>query len=107
MTLAPQYYTATLAGLYASQGYLDKAAEVYRHLLDRAPDRQEFASALSELAARMDREKQTTDDREGEGETKAVTDQELEMLLEEWVTLLLEVNKNSALKKHRRLKKQV
>jgi len=106
MTLAPQHYTATMAGLYAAQGYLEKAAEVYRYLLDSAPGSQDLSAALSEVEARMKREKQTPDRREGEGEKRAETDMELKMLLEEWIGLLLEMNKISALKKHRQVMKQ-
>ena len=107
MTLDPQYYTATLAGLYASQGYLDRAAEVYQHLLVKSPGQQNLASALSDVEARMAGEKQMPDGREGEWETRTGPDKELKILLEEWIGLLVEVNKISALKKHRQLIKQV
>ncbi len=103
MTLEPQYYTATMASLYASQGYLEKAAEVYRHLLERTPDRPELAAALSDVVARMARE--TDRGAEGEGirsENSAAGEKDIKTLLNEWVFLILEAKKISVLKRNKR-----
>ena len=43
----PDFYTATMAGVYAQQGHYRKAAEIYRHILSNEPDRQDIAEALS------------------------------------------------------------
>jgi hypothetical protein len=47
------FYTATMAKLCADQGNLLKAAEIYRFLLEREPDRQDFRAALLEIETRL------------------------------------------------------
>ena len=46
------FYTATMAKVYAEQGHWDKAAEIYRHLLRIEPERTDYLEALAE-AERM------------------------------------------------------
>lgn len=48
-----EVYTKTMAKIYADQGHLEKAAEVYRYLLDQEPDRQDLVSAFSEVEKRL------------------------------------------------------
>jgi tetratricopeptide (TPR) repeat protein len=43
--------TGTLAELYVSQGFIDKALEIYRAILDNNPEDQDTASRVSELQA--------------------------------------------------------
>jgi hypothetical protein len=43
------FYTKTMAKVYADQGNLLQASEIYRYLLKREPDRQDLAHALSEI----------------------------------------------------------
>ena len=43
------FYTKTMAGVYADQGRLDKAAEIYRYLLNEEPERQDLIDALAEI----------------------------------------------------------
>lgn len=46
------FYTGTMAKVYAGQGHWDKAAEIYRHLLKMEPERIDYLEALAE-AERM------------------------------------------------------
>ena len=46
------FYTGTMAKVYAGQGHWDKAAEIYRHLLRMEPERTDYLEALAE-AERM------------------------------------------------------
>lgn len=41
------FYTATMAKVYADQGHWGKAAEIYRHLLKQAPERDDYLEALA------------------------------------------------------------
>lgn len=41
------FYTATMAEVYAEQGHWDKAAEIYRYLLKREPERADYLEALA------------------------------------------------------------
>ena len=80
------FYTETMAKIYVDQGYLEKAAEVYRHLLTVEPEREDLAEALARIEDKMsaDGRKRTAD---------------LVPLLEEWIELLLRYNNLRKLKK--------
>ena len=41
------FYTATMAKVYADQGHWEKAAEIYRHLLKQEPERDDYLEALA------------------------------------------------------------
>jgi len=45
----PEVATVTMAELYAQQGHLDKAAAVYRTILETSPETPEVAARLAEL----------------------------------------------------------
>ena len=47
------FYTATMARVYADQGYWDKAAEIYRHLLQLEPERSDYLDALAEAEKKI------------------------------------------------------
>jgi len=47
------FYTKTMAKIYADQGNLGKAAEIYRYLLGLEPGRQDLNDALSEVEKRL------------------------------------------------------
>ncbi len=47
------FYTKTMAKIYADQGNLGKAAEIYRYLLELEPGRQDLIDALSEVNKRL------------------------------------------------------
>ncbi|MGA1791447.1 MAG: tetratricopeptide repeat protein [bacterium] len=46
--------TATLAELYFNQGFIDKAIDIYRKLLDQNPDNQEWANRLKQIIEMQD-----------------------------------------------------
>jgi len=80
------FYTETMAGIYVAQGKLEKAAEIYRHLLTVQPERRDLAEALAGLEEKISA---------GGGEKAA----DLAELLEEWIGLLLKYNNLRKLKK--------
>ena len=47
------FYTKTMAQIYADQGNLGKAAEIYRYLLELEPDRRDLIDALSKVDKRL------------------------------------------------------
>ena len=47
------FYTKTMAKIYADQGNLGKAAEIYRYLLELEPGRKDLIDALSEVEKRL------------------------------------------------------
>jgi len=47
------FYTATMARVYADQGYWEKAAEIYRHLLKQEPERNDYLEALAEAERKI------------------------------------------------------
>ena len=49
MSESLNFKTATMARVYERQGYWEKAAEIYRYLLERDPARQDLAQALALL----------------------------------------------------------
>lgn len=79
MTQAPAFYTATMAKLFAEQGYLRKAAEIYRHLAARHPERDDVREALMAV------ERQLT-------ERQAPTRKDVELLLREWKDMITQQN---------------
>lgn len=44
-----EFFTVTMAKVYITQGHLQKATEIYRHLLERSPDRTDILDALTAL----------------------------------------------------------
>ena len=75
MTESSKFYTASMARLYADQGYLRKAAEIYRHLASRNPGDLNVSKALEEIECEIERK-------------KAPTRKDAELLLREWIDLL-------------------
>ncbi|MCF8080056.1 MAG: tetratricopeptide repeat protein [Desulfobacterales bacterium] len=49
METTPEFYTRTMAKVYADQGHYDKAAEIYRHLVEKEPHRYELKAELADL----------------------------------------------------------
>lgn len=49
MTEEHSIRTETMARIYAQQGHYRKAADIYRHLLERDPSRADIAATLAEL----------------------------------------------------------
>lgn len=83
MTDHPDFYTKTMAKVYANQGYLSKAAEIYRFLLKHEPDRQDIIDELSEIDRKLSE--------------KVPSDPVL--LLSKWIDLMLRYNGLQKLKK--------
>lgn len=75
MAPSEKSYTATMAKLYADQGYLRKAAEIYRQLIIEQPQHGEYKAALAEIERKMN-------------ERQAPTLKDTELLLREWITML-------------------
>jgi hypothetical protein len=69
------FQTATMAKVFADQGHYEKAADIYRNLLKREPQRQDLADALFEVEKRI-------------SETGKPSDENLVSLLGEWVELV-------------------
>jgi tetratricopeptide (TPR) repeat protein len=82
------FYTVTMAKVYADQGHWDKAAEIYRYLLKQEPERDDYLEALAEA------------NRQIHGSGKMPAD-DLAPLFHQWFDLML---KFKNLQKLRRLK---
>ena len=83
------FYTGTMAKVYADQGHWNKAAEIYRHLLKMEPERVDYLEALAHAEGMLNTE--------GQRPVEA-----LAPLFHQWIDLMLRY-KN--LQKLRRLKK--
>ncbi len=86
MTDDKAFYTATMARVYASQGYYDRAADIYRYLLEKAPDRQDLQKALAEVELEINKNQPTLPPN-------------LSLLLDKWVKLLIRYKRLQKLKK--------
>lgn len=53
MTQNDIFYTRTMAKVYADQGNLLKAAEIYRYLLESEPEQIDIKDALSEVERKL------------------------------------------------------
>ena len=84
-----EFYTATMAKVYAGQGHWDKAAEIYRHLLRMEPERTDYLEALAEAERMLSAS--------GDRPVK-----DLALLFQQWIDLML---KYKNLQKLRRLKR--
>ena len=84
-------YTETMAKLYAAQGHWGKAAEIYRHLLIRAPARKDFVDALAEAEKKIHKESH-------------INSKQLVPLFREWIELLF---RHEMLRKMRKLKDKI
>ncbi len=47
------FKTATMARVYFNQGHYEKAKDIYKHLLQCDPDRQDLARALAEVERKL------------------------------------------------------
>jgi len=80
------FKTATMARVYSSQGHYEKAAEIYKHLLECEPDRQDLARAFAGV------EKKLHEKAKGNNEDLAV-------LFSTWVDLILRYKRMRYLRK--------
>ena len=81
-----EFYTKTMANVYAKQGYFAKAVEIYRHLLKHDPESRELNNLLFEVEKKLN-EKQKKDR------------EILEKLFGKWIYLQLSYNRLQKLKK--------
>jgi hypothetical protein len=87
----PDFYTVTMARVYADQGYWEKAAEIYRHLLKLEPARRDLAAALAEVEKKID-------------EAGSKKPEDLIPLFREWLNLVFQYKHLRGLRK---LKRQI
>ena len=83
MSTEDVFYTKTMAKVYADQGQLEKAVEIYLYLLKKEPGRQDLIDAISEI----DKKRFETDP------------ERLDDLLSIWLDLLLRHSRLQRLKK--------
>ena len=69
------YETATMARVYAQQGYLRYAAQIYRRLLSKAPHREALQKELADIEHRI-------------AEQHRPSRKELGLLLRQWAELV-------------------
>jgi len=72
--------TATMAKLLADQGYFRKAVEIYRYLVNQAPEREDLREALAAVEYHL-------------AQHPAPTRKEVELMLREWVEMLQTQNR--------------
>ena len=77
------FYTVTMARVYADQGELKKACEIYRYILEQEPDRMDIADALLEIEKKLSKKRKDA----------------LAPLISKWIGLLLKYNNLEKLKK--------
>jgi len=82
-------YTETMAKVYADQGHWARAVEIYRHLVQTEPQRQDLIDALEHARRKMELQPDTRPEK-------------LVPLFREWIELLLQQEKLEKLKKLRR-----
>ena len=85
MTNSPDFYTKTMAKIYADQGYFGKAAKIYRHLLKQDPERQDIVEALAEVEKKLSEK----------------APDKLVLQFGEWINLAVKYNRLQKLKKIR------
>jgi hypothetical protein len=69
-----------MAKIFADQGYLGRAAEIYRRLVARYPHRRDLLNALAQVEGRL-------------AEQKGPSRKEVGFLLREWRDLVLRYNR--------------
>ena len=77
------FYTRTMAKVFADQGNLKKAAEIYHYLLEREPGNPDLVDALSEIETQL----------------IEIGSDDLVRLFGRWIDLLLTHNNLEKLKK--------
>lgn len=70
-----RFFTATMARLYADQGYLRKAAQIYRYLVQQEPDRDDLNRELAAIEEAIRRQTHPPA-------------KELGLLMRDWVELI-------------------
>lgn len=83
------FYTPTMAKIYIQQGYLGKAAEIYRYLVKQHPTEENYREALTEIERQLS-------EKPKQPPTRLVS------LMTQWIDLELKLQR---LQKLRRLRK--
>ena len=83
------FYTGTMAKVYAGQGHWDKAAEIYRHLLRVEPERTDYLEALAEAERML-------------SSTRKRSVEDLASLFHEWIDLMLKYKNLQRLRRFKR-----
>ena len=83
------FYTETMAKIFTDQGSLEKAADIYRYLLENDPDRKDIFDKLFRINEQIAGKKKKSSDH-------------IISLFREWINLALKYNN---LQKLKRLKK--
>lgn len=86
MTDNALFYTESMAQLCARQGHLEKSAEIYRHLLEKEPAREDLKQALEDIEARLSVLKAPPVVQD----TAAGGQKRLDGLIQQWISLLVE-----------------
>ena len=81
-------YTETMAKVYADQGHWAKAVDIYRHLVQTGPQRQDLIDALEHARQKMEAQPGTRPEK-------------LVPLFREWIELLLQQEKLAKLNRLR------
>jgi len=74
MPIEPEFYTHTMAKVYADQGHYEEAGKIYRHLLEKDPGQPELKEALAEIEMIL-------------SQTPSPSTQKLVPLFREWIAL--------------------
>jgi hypothetical protein len=86
MTDEALFYTVSMAKLCARQGHLEKSAEIYRHLLEKNPEREDLKQAFEDVDARL-----SVLNAPPVIQNKAAGGQKrLDGLIQQWISLLVE-----------------
>ncbi len=86
MSNQTEFYTKTMANVYAGQGYFTKASDIYRYLLKHNPENREINDLLFEVEKKLD-------------EKKKNAGKILKRLFSKWIDLQLSYNRLQKLKK--------
>ena len=79
-------YTETMAKVYADQGHWAKAVEIYQHLVQIEPQREDLSDALADARQKLETQPDSRPEK-------------LVSLFREWIELLLQQEKMERLKK--------
>jgi len=74
MPTEPEFYTQTMAKVYAEQGHYSEAAKIYKHLLEKDPDQPDLKEALAEIEMIL-------------SQTPSQSTQKLVPIFREWIDL--------------------
>jgi tetratricopeptide (TPR) repeat protein len=86
MSNPDQRYTKTLAKLYADQDHFDKAIEIYQHLIEKFPEREDLLDDFEDLKVKMQR-------------IKTSNEPELAVLFKQWFDLLAQYRQINTIQK--------